>query len=76
LSILSGSHLHLVPEVLSQLRKAGVDALVTVGGIIPPDDAAALKAQGVAAIYTPKDYELAEIMDDLVDLAQRRRSTT
>ena len=75
LSILSGSHLHLVPEVLNQLRDAGVDALVTVGGIIPPDDAAALIAQGVAAVYTPKDYELAEIMDDLVDLAQRRRST-
>ena len=76
LSILSGSHLALVPEVLHQLADAGVDALVTVGGIIPPEDAAILKAQGVAAVYTPKDYELAEIMDDLVDLAEQRRSAS
>ena len=62
--------------MLHQLADAGVDALVTVGGIIPPEDAAILKAQGVAAVYTPKDYELAEIMDDLVDLAEQRRSAS
>lgn len=76
LSILSGSHLELVPEVLDQLRVAGVDALVTVGGIIPPEDAQVLKSKGVSAVYTPKDYELAEIMDDLVDLAIARRSAS
>ncbi|MHB1582519.1 MAG: protein meaA [Acidimicrobiales bacterium] len=73
LSILSGSHLDLVPEVLDRLRGAGVDAAVVVGGIIPPDDAEVLRGKGVAAVYTPKDFQLARIMADLVDLAEARR---
>ena len=73
LSILSGSHLELVPEVLEGLRAAGVDAPVVVGGIIPPEDAAALEQRGVAAVYTPKDFQLDAMLGDLVDLARRRR---
>ncbi|MGH9090928.1 MAG: protein meaA [Acidimicrobiales bacterium] len=73
LSILSGSHLELVPEVLDRLRAAGVDAAVIVGGIIPPDDAEVLLGKGVAAVYTPKDFDLARIVDELVTLAARRR---
>jgi ethylmalonyl-CoA mutase len=69
LSILSGSHLELVPEVLTRLRDAGVTAPVVVGGIVPPEDAAKLRAEGVAAVYTPKDYRLAQIMADLADLS-------
>jgi (2R)-ethylmalonyl-CoA mutase len=69
LSILSGSHLDLVAEVLGELAAAGVDAPVVVGGIIPPADAALLTASGVAAVYTPKDFELGRIMSDLADLA-------
>ena len=69
LSILSGSHLELVPETLRLLRALGVDAPVVVGGIIPPADAKVLEAAGIARIYTPKNYELASIMGDLADLA-------
>ncbi len=69
LSILSGSHGPLVGEVLADLSELGLGKLpVVVGGIIPPDDAEALKAQGVARIYTPKDYQLAAIMADIVDV--------
>jgi len=74
LSILSGSHLQLVPEVLRELRDAGVDAPVVVGGIIPVDDQERLLAGGVAAVYTPKDYELARIMDQLVTLVEHHRA--
>jgi (2R)-ethylmalonyl-CoA mutase len=73
-SILSGSHLELVPEVVDRLRAAGVDAPVVVGGIIPPEDAEVLKGKGVAAVYTPKDFQLGRIIDDLVTLAEQRRS--
>ncbi len=73
LSILSGSHLELVPETVRLLREAGVHAPVVVGGIIPPADARRLEAAGVARVYTPKDYELAVIMDDLTDLAAEHR---
>jgi ethylmalonyl-CoA mutase len=67
LSILSGSHLPLVKDVVSRLRKAtNEDIPVVVGGIIPPEDASALKDAGVAAVYTPKDFELNRIMSDLV----------
>ena len=76
LSILSGSHLELVPEVLRLLREAGVDADVIVGGIIPEEDAKTLKAQGIAAVYTPKDFEIVSIMDDLVHLVARRRGVS
>ncbi|HQU26758.1 MAG TPA: protein meaA [Acidimicrobiales bacterium] len=71
LSILSGSHLELVPRILEGLRAEGVDAPVVVGGIIPPEDAAALRRAGVAAVYTPKDYRLAEIVAGLLTLAER-----
>jgi (2R)-ethylmalonyl-CoA mutase len=73
LSILSGSHLELVPETLRRIREESVDAPVVVGGIIPPADALALEAGGIARVYTPKDYELAAIMDDLTDLAANYR---
>jgi ethylmalonyl-CoA mutase len=74
LSILSGSHLLLVPEVLARLRDEGVDAPVVVGGIIPEDDRPALLALGVTAVYTPKDFAMARIMDDLATLAQHHRA--
>jgi (2R)-ethylmalonyl-CoA mutase len=69
LSILSGSHLELVPEVLRLLRDEGVVAPVVVGGIIPPEDVPILEAAGVAAVYTPKDFELGVLMSELADLA-------
>ena len=68
LSVLSGSHGRLVPEVLSRLRGAGAeDVPVIVGGIIPSDDAAALRAAGVTAVFTPKDFGITEIIDRIVD---------
>jgi (2R)-ethylmalonyl-CoA mutase len=70
LSILSGSHLALVPRVIEGLRDAGVDAKVIVGGIVPDDDAATLRSLGVVAVYTPKDYSMAAIMDDLLGLIE------
>jgi (2R)-ethylmalonyl-CoA mutase len=73
LSILSGSHLQLVPEVVRLLRAAGVDAPVVVGGIIPEDDRQVLLDAGVARVYTPKDYELTRLMDEIADLAASRR---
>ena len=74
LSILSGSHLELVPEVLDRMAAAGVDAAVVVGGIIPPEDAEILLGKGVTAVYTPKDFEFGTIMDDLVGLVEKRRA--
>ncbi len=74
LSILSGSHLELVPEIVRLLRDAGVDAPVVVGGIIPEDDRATLLAAGVAAVYTPKDFELGRIMSEIADLVVEARS--
>jgi (2R)-ethylmalonyl-CoA mutase len=69
LSILSGSHMELVPAVLKGLREAGLaDVPVIVGGIIPGSDARALEEQGVAAVFTPKDFGLTEIMDRIVDV--------
>ncbi len=63
LSILSGSHMQLVPDVLEGLRAQGLeDVPVVVGGIVPPADAARLQAMGVAAVFTPKDFGLTEIM--------------
>ncbi len=79
LSILSGSHLQLVPETLRLLREADVQAPVVVGGIIPPADARSLEAAGIARIYTPKNYELAAIMSDVAELAadyRRERTKT
>ncbi|MEA3076185.1 MAG: ethylmalonyl-CoA mutase [Actinomycetota bacterium] len=74
ISILSGSHLELVPEVVRLLREAGVDAPVVVGGIIPTEDQAKLREAGVAAVYTPKDYELPQMMGDMAELAAAHRS--
>jgi (2R)-ethylmalonyl-CoA mutase len=71
LSVLSGSHLEVVPAVVDGLRQAGVDDVpVVVGGIIPPEDAAALRGRGVAAVFTPKDYKLTEMMDEVVTLVR------
>jgi ethylmalonyl-CoA mutase len=69
LSILSGSHRELIPGVLEALREAGAgDVPVIVGGIIPEADVGPLKAAGVAAVYTPKDFDLSRIMRDVVAL--------
>ena len=74
LSILSGSHMELVPAVLDGLRDAGLDDVpVVVGGIIPESDARALVELGVAAVYTPKDFGLTEIMGGIVDVIRRAR---
>jgi len=73
LSILSGSHVPLVKDVVARMHDAGLDDIpIVVGGIIPPEDAAALKAAGVAAVYTPKDYELNRIMADVVRIVELR----
>jgi (2R)-ethylmalonyl-CoA mutase len=70
LSILSGSHLPLVEDVLTRMRAAGLGHVpIIVGGIIPDEDADALRAMGVARVYTPKDFELNTIMSDIVTLA-------
>jgi (2R)-ethylmalonyl-CoA mutase len=75
LSILSGSHLDAVPAVLDGLRDAGLtDVPVIVGGIIPEGDAARLRDAGVARVFTPKDYELTEIMDELVTVIREAHS--
>jgi (2R)-ethylmalonyl-CoA mutase len=66
LSILSGSHRELIPAVIDALREAGVDAPVIVGGIIPEQDVAGLEQAGVAAVYTPKDFDINRIMRDIV----------
>ncbi len=69
LSVLSGSHLEVVPAVVDGLRAAGADdVVVVVGGIIPPEDARTLREKGVAAVFTPKDYKLTEMMDEIVTL--------
>jgi (2R)-ethylmalonyl-CoA mutase len=73
LSILSGSHLELVPEVVRLLRAEGVTAPVVAGGIIPEDDRPKLLEEGVAAVFTPKDFELTRIMGEIADLALSAR---
>jgi (2R)-ethylmalonyl-CoA mutase len=70
LSILSGSHLPLVRDVVARMKEAGLDVPVVVGGIIPPEDESALRKDGVAAVYTPKDFELNRIMSDLVRIVE------
>jgi (2R)-ethylmalonyl-CoA mutase len=72
LSILSGSHRELIPGIIDGLREAGVDAPVIVGGIIPEVDVGPLKQAGVAAVYTPKDFDLTQIMRDIVALVAER----
>jgi ethylmalonyl-CoA mutase len=77
LSILSGSHLELVPETLRLLRQAGVTAPVVVGGIIPPADQVKLLESGVARVYTPKDFRLSHVIHEIAELvlAERSRNT-
>jgi (2R)-ethylmalonyl-CoA mutase len=73
LSILSGSHLELIPDVVEALREAGGgDIPVVAGGIIPDADVEPLKAAGIAAVYTPKDFEISVIMRDIVRLVAER----
>jgi (2R)-ethylmalonyl-CoA mutase len=75
LSILSGSHAELIPAVISALKEAGAGEIpVVVGGIIPEADAAALRDAGVAAVYTPKDWDLNQMMRDIVGLVAERNS--
>ncbi|MCU1394707.1 MAG: meaA [Ilumatobacteraceae bacterium] len=74
LSILSGSHLALVPDVQKALADLGVDIPIVLGGIIPEQDRERLIAMGIARVYTPKDYELAKIMRDIIDVAVANRS--
>jgi ethylmalonyl-CoA mutase len=72
LSILSGSHLELVPEVVRLLREEGVEVPVVVGGIIPVADAVRLRAAGVAGVYTPRDFDINRIMGEIVELVRQR----
>jgi len=72
LSILSGSHLELIPEVVRLLRDEGVEVPVVVGGIIPVADAERLREAGVAGVYTPKDFDVNRIMGDIVELIGQR----
>jgi (2R)-ethylmalonyl-CoA mutase len=76
LSVLSGSHLPLVEDVVGRMKRAGLDVPVVVGGIIPPEDAAELERAGVAAVYTPKDFELNRIMSDVVRIVERASGTS
>jgi (2R)-ethylmalonyl-CoA mutase len=72
LSILSGSHLELIPEVVRLLQDEGVDVPVVVGGIIPVADAKRLREAGVAGVYTPKDFDINKIMGEIVELVGQR----
>ncbi|HMI93718.1 MAG TPA: methylmalonyl-CoA mutase family protein, partial [Polyangiales bacterium] len=75
ISILSGSHLELVPQIVARAREAGLGHVpIVVGGIIPESDAQRLREAGVARVYTPKDFELIAIMDDLVRLVAESAS--
>ena len=76
LSVLSGSHLPLVEDVVGRMKRAGLDVPVIVGGIIPPEDAAQLEKAGVAAVYTPKDFELNRIMSDVVRIVERAKGSS
>ena len=73
LSILSGSHVPLVQDIMARMQRAGLDHIpIIVGGIIPAEDENILRQCGVAAIYTPKDFQLNEIMAEIVELVDRR----
>ncbi|MAT06636.1 MAG: protein meaA [Acidimicrobiaceae bacterium] len=74
-SILSGSHMELLPDLVGKLRAEGVDSAVVAGGIIPEADRRPLLDAGIAAVYTPKDFQLASIMSDIVDLTIRHRAS-
>jgi len=72
LSILSGSHLELIPEVVRLLHEESLDVPVVVGGIIPVADAERLREAGVAGVYTPKDFDVNKIMGEIVELVGQR----
>ena len=74
LSILSGSHLQLVPDVLYELQELGIDVPIILGGIIPEEDRDSLRALGISAVYTPKDFDIARIMCEIAELVNARRS--
>jgi (2R)-ethylmalonyl-CoA mutase len=74
LSILSGAHLELVPEVLALLKQHGLAIPVVVGGIIPESDAEALKRAGVSAVFTPKRFRIAEILSEICDLVRQAQA--
>jgi (2R)-ethylmalonyl-CoA mutase len=75
LSVLSGSHLSVVPEVLEGLRSAGLDDVpVVVGGIIPEADAATLRAAGVARVFTPKDFAITDVLGEIVEAIEQARA--
>jgi (2R)-ethylmalonyl-CoA mutase len=71
LSILSGSHVPLVRDVVERMKAAGIaEVPVVVGGIIPPEDERELKSAGVAAVYTPKDFDINRVMADVVRIVE------
>ncbi len=74
LSILSGGHVPLVRAVMNRLRREGLEIPVVVGGIIPPDDENVLKNIGVAAVYTPKDFQVNDILADVAGIVEKRIS--
>ena len=75
LSILSGSHVQLVGEIMNEMKKNKIDNIpVIVGGIIPTEDEKILMKSGVQAVYTPKDYQLKDIMSDIVSIVERKVS--
>ncbi|PZS18604.1 MAG: protein meaA [Pseudonocardiales bacterium] len=77
LSVLSGSHLSVVPEVVEGLRAAGLDDVpVVVGGIIPPADAATLRSTGVARVFTPKDFAITDVLGQIVDAIDEARASS
>ncbi len=77
LSVLSGSHLSVVPEVLDGLRAAGLDDVpVVVGGIIPEPDARTLRSVGIARVFTPKDFEITDVLSQIVDAIEQARALT
>jgi (2R)-ethylmalonyl-CoA mutase len=72
LSILSGSHVPLVRDVVERMRAEGLaDVPIVVGGIVPPEDEVTLKKAGVAAVYTPKDFQINQIMSDVVRIVEQ-----
>jgi len=76
LSVLSGSHLPLVHDVVGRMKQANLNVPLVVGGIIPPEDAAELEKAGIAAVYTPKDFELNRIMSDVVRIVEQANGAT
>jgi len=75
LSVLSGSHRSLVSAVFERMKEQGVDVPVVVGGIIPEADQRGLEALGVARVYTPRDYDIGQILGDLVDVVENATAT-